>query len=578
MSRKQKPEANVSKNYEASRAEAAKPSPYEERRKRMAMDTLDWIDGGDYRQPPKGVFVNFADPAARQRQRELVSNSRGAGVSAMGAGANPTLVALNKQHLDDQFERDSAENYQGQVAAASDRARAELGDLTETDARRRLSIMQSDAGLFSQKMQADAQRVPWWSRLLSGGGQAMAGLGALGFAPLAGLRRGGRVDKFIGKPVEVGEEGEETFVGDDGTTQKIGTDGPEVVVPTKPGTVVPNPATVERDMGLAADASSWKGRMQGDPVGAMLDKARDPEKPVDAAPAPLAKAVTPLPSVQESMGVEYDETRSAARPRKADPLAFEQGRNADLREMEPQKTPLWKRILVGGGLGLLMGGPGGAIAGAAVGGLDKKSLGRMRQRRDVAESDDRVERMQRQEEAAWKRRLAASQVGENEAQAVSARSRAANDERRIGVMEGRLDELSRSNKERERDRDEDRGVKVSEGDKNRASREKVAFASIEQRRAASENNLKYRERKDAADRAQRREMHGDRMAQAHAALAERVNSRLSQEAARKVAQGQRATAIRISVAKAKAWAEKEGAQWDDFVDALDENGVVITDR
>lgn len=118
----------------------------------------------------------------------------------------------------------------------------------------------------------------------------------------------------------------------------------------------------------------------------------------------------------------------------------------------------------------------------------------------------------------------------------------------------------------------------SEGEANRGLKRELGLASIGQRREASANNLKYREKKDTADRAQRAAQHGDRMELGRANLAERVASRISTEAARKVTQGQAATRIKISLARAKAWAEKEGAAWDDFVDALDENGVEITDK
>lgn len=94
----------------------------------------------------------------------------------------------------------------------------------------------------------------------------------------------------------------------------------------------------------------------------------------------------------------------------------------------------------------------------------------------------------------------------------------------------------------------------------------------------AENNLKYRKEKDVADRAQRQAMHNDRMKQANATLAERVKARVSQEAARALAAGQRAKAIKITEAKARIWAKNEGADWETFVDALDDADVQIVDK
>lgn len=65
-----------------------------------------------------------------------------------------------------------------------------------------------------------------------------------GLLPFAA--KGGR--PHPGQPTVVGEEGPETFVPDFPglPPQKIGVRGPEVIRPNHPGTVVPNPATVER--------------------------------------------------------------------------------------------------------------------------------------------------------------------------------------------------------------------------------------------------------------------------------------------------------------------------------------------
>jgi hypothetical protein len=253
---------------------------------------------------------------------------------------------------------------------------------------------------------------------------------------------------------------------------------------------------------------------------------------------------------------------------------------------EPQEQEWKSRLGYGAASGYQTGarrgdplaGVGGALAGLLINYFDKKGVDRAWKQSELAQADAGIAREEGRVEGELKRRKVDSEIKENISQAQAATMKAGDQERRTGILEGRLDEMSRSNRAREEDRDRDREFKGSEGDKNRETRKEIATASVEQRREASSNNLKFRTKKQAEDRADRKAMHADRMSVARGNLAERVASRLSQEASRKLAIGQRATAIRISAAKARAWAEKEGADFDDFIDALDENGVIITDK
>jgi hypothetical protein len=187
MGRKQKPAAKVEANYNASRAAASQPSPYEERLGRMSQEVLDWAAKGDYRDRPKTIFTNFADPAARKRQREVLANTRGQGVGAMGAGANPTLLALDKQHQDDVFERDTAAQYEADTAQGVAQAAGLTGDLARMDQARRLGVLGSDASLYGAQL-SKPEKPKWWERLLGGAanaGAAFAGSEA-GSALIAG--------------------------------------------------------------------------------------------------------------------------------------------------------------------------------------------------------------------------------------------------------------------------------------------------------------------------------------------------------------------------------------------------------
>jgi hypothetical protein len=57
--------------------------------------------------------------------------------------------------------------------------------------------------------------------------------------PLPFYKDGGDWTRDIGRPVLVGEEGEELAVGRDGRAQLLGSHGPESVVPQAPATVLP---------------------------------------------------------------------------------------------------------------------------------------------------------------------------------------------------------------------------------------------------------------------------------------------------------------------------------------------------
>lgn len=170
--KKQNPTPQLATNFNASRAAANEMSPAEQRLNEMALKTLNWADKGDFTNPRDGgVFVNFADPAAMRRRRELSSGAAAQGTAALGAGANPNLLALDKQNRDDENARDDAENYQNQVAAGVRGAMGVAGDVSRTALQRRLGVLGADAGLYGQSL-AKVKTPSWWERLLGGAAQA----------------------------------------------------------------------------------------------------------------------------------------------------------------------------------------------------------------------------------------------------------------------------------------------------------------------------------------------------------------------------------------------------------------------
>lgn len=170
MSKKQNPDPK--KEQATSLAAVRGPSTGEAALTSEATGLMDWIKKGDYTQRPKNLFFNYADPAARQRQREMQMNAGPQGVSAFGAGANPNLLALNKQNLQDEWARDTAGQYEQDVSQAGIRATGMLGDVAGMENSRELGALGATTSSFNTQL----NKPKWWEILLSQAGQgAQAG-------------------------------------------------------------------------------------------------------------------------------------------------------------------------------------------------------------------------------------------------------------------------------------------------------------------------------------------------------------------------------------------------------------------
>lgn len=129
---------------------------------------MDWIKKGDYTQRPKNLFFNYADPAARMKKRELMMNARPQGIAALGMGsANPNLLALNRQNLNDEFARDTAAQYESDVADARSRATGILGNVAGLENQRELGALGATTSSFNTRM----NKPKWWEILLGQAGQ-----------------------------------------------------------------------------------------------------------------------------------------------------------------------------------------------------------------------------------------------------------------------------------------------------------------------------------------------------------------------------------------------------------------------
>lgn len=175
--REQQAAANA--NYTAALNTAQQESPYERRRREFNENILAFAESGDYRNPTGAmrVFFNFSDPAERKRRSDVLANTRGQGVSALGAGANPELLALDKQHRDAEFERDAAANYQSTLSRVVAGALDETGDLQRMDQARRLGVLGTTAGVHQSAL-GIPRRPSWWERLMGGAQQGAQTAGA----------------------------------------------------------------------------------------------------------------------------------------------------------------------------------------------------------------------------------------------------------------------------------------------------------------------------------------------------------------------------------------------------------------
>lgn len=167
LSKGQKPDPN--KEQATSLAAVRQPSAGEAALTGEATGLLDWIKKGDYSERPKNLFFNYADPAARQRQRELQTNAAPQGIAALGAGgANANLLALNKQNLNDEWARDTAGQYESDVSQAGIRASGMLGDVAGLENSRELGTLGATTSSYNQNL----NKPKWWQVLLQQAGAA----------------------------------------------------------------------------------------------------------------------------------------------------------------------------------------------------------------------------------------------------------------------------------------------------------------------------------------------------------------------------------------------------------------------
>lgn len=139
--------------YQDSVKRAETPSFAEASREKELKDHTAWKEGRDYRKPPPGlVSVNYADPAARQRQREARMTTGDVGILGLGnsSDANPTAVALAKTNMADEYDRDAAGQYESDVRTEDQYQRTGNSNLLMAQDWARNSTLLGSAGNMSQ--------------------------------------------------------------------------------------------------------------------------------------------------------------------------------------------------------------------------------------------------------------------------------------------------------------------------------------------------------------------------------------------------------------------------------------------
>ena len=152
----------VNNNQAQALAATATPSAGEQALTSEATGLMDWIKGGDYTNRPKNIFLNAMDPAVRNRQRQMTANAGAQGVYALGA-PDPNLLAMNKQHLDDEWARDTSGQFEQDISQGGQRAAAALGESAGLENARELGRL----GSTTQSYDIQLQQKPWWQQMLN---------------------------------------------------------------------------------------------------------------------------------------------------------------------------------------------------------------------------------------------------------------------------------------------------------------------------------------------------------------------------------------------------------------------------
>lgn len=159
----------LQQNFAASQQAAATESPYLHQLGVDATDFLNQVKSGDLRNVKLGSYFNMDSLANQQKMRGMLSDSHATGQAALGGQGNATLLALDKQNRNDEFQHDYANEFQNAIQQGVGSANQTLAALGEAEQSRRTGSASNSAGLFGTAFSAlsNKPKSPW-SSILSG--------------------------------------------------------------------------------------------------------------------------------------------------------------------------------------------------------------------------------------------------------------------------------------------------------------------------------------------------------------------------------------------------------------------------
>jgi hypothetical protein len=138
------------------------PPPVNEAQKFLtdtALKDARFLEGGDFRNTPRSMFLNFDSPIEERKRYEMQTNANQTGTFALGNnGALGQATALQGNYLKDKFARDSSQNFQNNIATAATNVRGALGQASSAELQRQgfqsereMAILNALAGMYSNK-------------------------------------------------------------------------------------------------------------------------------------------------------------------------------------------------------------------------------------------------------------------------------------------------------------------------------------------------------------------------------------------------------------------------------------------
>jgi len=149
-----------------------------------AMAGAEFLKKGDFSQLPKGMFFDFKMPAEMMNAYKKAINVNQGGTFALAGGGGGDMggrtkaQSLQSKYLSDKFARDSAQNYQDNIANAAGNIRGSLAQAAGATTQNQMGVIGALQGLYG----SPALNKPGI------GGQLLGMAGSLGGAALGSLK------------------------------------------------------------------------------------------------------------------------------------------------------------------------------------------------------------------------------------------------------------------------------------------------------------------------------------------------------------------------------------------------------